>query len=34
LRKLRDRGIIEVEGKRIIILQKEDLEEISSGIPL
>ncbi|UCD71479.1 MAG: Crp/Fnr family transcriptional regulator [Syntrophobacterales bacterium] len=34
LRKLRDRGIIEVEGKRIIILQRETLEEISSGIPL
>jgi CRP/FNR family transcriptional regulator len=34
LRKLRDRGIIEVEGKRITILQKEPLEEISLGIPL
>jgi CRP-like cAMP-binding protein len=34
LRKLRDRGIIEVEGKRITILQKEALEEISSGFPL
>jgi CRP-like cAMP-binding protein len=34
LRKLRDRGIIKVEGKKITILQKEALEEISSGIPL
>jgi CRP-like cAMP-binding protein len=34
LRKLRDRRIIEVEGKKITILQKEALEDISSGIPL
>lgn len=34
LKKLRDRGIIKVEGKKITILQKEALEEISSGIPL
>ncbi len=34
LRKLRERRIIKVEGKRITILQKEVLEEISSGIPL
>jgi CRP/FNR family transcriptional regulator len=34
LRKLRDRGIIEVEGKKITILQREALEDISSGIPL
>jgi len=34
LRKLRDRKIIEVEGKKITILQKEALEDISSGIPL
>jgi CRP/FNR family transcriptional regulator len=33
LRKLRDKRIIEVEGKKITILQKEILEEISSGIP-
>ena len=33
LRKLRDKRIIEVEGKKIIILQKEILKEISSGIP-
>ncbi len=33
LRKLRDRRIIKVEGKKITILQKEILEEISSGIP-
>jgi len=34
LRRLRDRGIIKVEGKKITILQKEALEEISLGIPL
>jgi len=34
LKKLKDRGIIKVEGKKITILQKEALEEISSGIPL
>ena len=34
LRKLRDRKIIEVEGKKITILQKEALEDISSGIIL
>jgi CRP-like cAMP-binding protein len=34
LRKLRDRRIIEVEGKKITILQKEALEDISSGIIL
>ena len=34
LRKLRDRKIIRVEGKKITILQKEALEDISSGIPL
>jgi len=34
LKKLKDRGIIKVEGKKITILQKETLEEISSGIPL
>jgi CRP-like cAMP-binding protein len=34
LRKLRDGKIIEVEGKKITILQKEALEEISLGIPL
>ncbi len=34
LRKLRDMRIIEVEGKKITILQKEALEDISSGIPL
>ncbi|NIS60886.1 MAG: cyclic nucleotide-binding domain-containing protein [Proteobacteria bacterium] len=34
LRKLRDRKIIEVEGKKITILQKDLLEDISSGIPL
>lgn len=34
LRKLRDGGIIEVEGKKITILQKEALEDISSGIAL
>ncbi|MFB0507318.1 MAG: Crp/Fnr family transcriptional regulator [Thermodesulfobacteriota bacterium] len=33
LRKLRDRKIIEVEGKKITILQKDLLEDISSGIP-
>lgn len=34
LRKLRDKRIIRVEGKKITILQKEALEDISSGIPL
>ena len=34
LKKLRDRRIIKVEGKKITILQKEALEDISSGIPL
>jgi CRP/FNR family transcriptional regulator len=34
LRKLRDKKIIRVEGNKITILQKEALEEISSGIPL
>jgi CRP-like cAMP-binding protein len=34
LKKLRDRRIIEVEGKKITILQKETLEDISSGISL
>jgi CRP-like cAMP-binding protein len=34
LRKLRDSKIIEVEGKRITILQREALEDISSGIIL
>ncbi len=34
LRKLRDREIIKVEGKKIIILQKQALEEISSGTSL
>jgi CRP-like cAMP-binding protein len=34
LRKLRDKRVIEVEGKKITILQKEILEEISSGIPV
>jgi len=33
LKKLRDREIIRVEGKKIIILQKEALEEIYSGTP-
>lgn len=33
LRKLRQRGIIEVQRKKITILQKEALEDISSGIP-
>lgn len=33
-RKLRDRGIIRVEGQRITILNREALEEISSGILL
>jgi hypothetical protein len=31
---LRDRKIIEVEGKKITILQEEVLEDISSGIIL
>lgn len=31
-RKLRDQEIIRVEGKKIIVLNKEGLEEISSGI--
>jgi CRP/FNR family transcriptional regulator len=34
LRKLRDKRIIKVEGKKITILQREALEDISSGIPL
>ncbi len=34
LGKLRDKGIIEVEGKKITILQKQVLEDISSGTPL
>jgi CRP-like cAMP-binding protein len=34
LRKLRDREIIKVKGKKIIILQKQALEEISSGTSL
>lgn len=34
LRKLRDKGIIEVEGKRITILQRKTLEDISSGTQL
>jgi len=33
LGKLRDRRIIKVEGKKITILQKEALEDISLGIP-
>ncbi len=33
-RRLSDRKIIRVEGKRIIILNREALEEISSGITL
>ncbi len=33
-RKLRDREIIRVEGKKIIILNKRALEEISSGLAL
>jgi CRP/FNR family transcriptional regulator len=33
LRKLRERRIIEVEGKKITILQMEALEDVSSGIP-
>lgn len=34
LRKLRDRNIIRVQGKKIVIFDKNALEEISSGIPL
>jgi len=34
LRKLRDRNIIRVEGKKVIILNRKALEEISSGIML
>lgn len=34
LKKLRDMGVIEVKGKRITILQRETLEDISSGFQL